>query len=155
MRRAVIDRRTTETQIALSIALDGKGRYAVRTGIRFLDHMLELVARHGAFDLRIEAEGDLDHLHDYLRQVTESKAMLYAACHRLGLTYVKSDSNFVLVCAGDRTEALVNGAFARGVYIRDRSTEPGCAGCIRIGTGIVEHTRRLVSVMEEVLCAVR
>jgi imidazoleglycerol-phosphate dehydratase len=60
MRRGVIDRRTTETQIALSITLDGKGRYQVSTGIRFLDHMLELVARHGVFDLRIDAKGDLD-----------------------------------------------------------------------------------------------
>jgi imidazoleglycerol-phosphate dehydratase len=60
MRRGVIDRRTTETQIRLSIQLDGKGTYQVRTGIRFLDHMLELVARHGAFDLRIDAKGDLD-----------------------------------------------------------------------------------------------
>jgi imidazoleglycerol-phosphate dehydratase len=60
VRRAVIDRRTTETEIALTISLDGKGTYQVRTGIRFLDHMLELVARHGAFDLRIEAKGDLD-----------------------------------------------------------------------------------------------
>ena len=60
MRRAVIDRQTTETQIALKIALDGKGRYQVRTGIRFLDHMLELFARHGAFDLTIDARGDLD-----------------------------------------------------------------------------------------------
>ena len=51
VRRAVIDRRTTETQIALTLDLDGKGRYDVRTGIRFLDHMLELFARHGAFDL--------------------------------------------------------------------------------------------------------
>jgi len=60
MRRAVIERRTTETQIALSISLDGHGTYHVRTGIRFLDHMLELLARHGAFDLRIDAKGDLD-----------------------------------------------------------------------------------------------
>ena len=60
MRRALIDRRTTETKIALSIVLDGKGRYQVHTGIRFLDHMLELVARHGAFDLRVDATGDLD-----------------------------------------------------------------------------------------------
>jgi len=60
MRRGLIDRRTTETQIALSIALDGRGRYQVRSGIRFLDHMLELVARHGAFDLRVDATGDLD-----------------------------------------------------------------------------------------------
>jgi len=60
MRRAVIDRQTTETQIALTLALDGKGRYRVSTGIRFLDHMLELVARHGAFDLDVRATGDLD-----------------------------------------------------------------------------------------------
>jgi len=60
VRRAVIDRRTKETQIALTIALDGKGRYEVHTGIRFLDHMLELFARHGAFDVRIDAAGDLD-----------------------------------------------------------------------------------------------
>jgi imidazoleglycerol-phosphate dehydratase len=60
VRRAVIDRRTTETQIALTLGLDGKGRYQVRTGIRFLDHMLELFARHGAFNLTIDARGDLD-----------------------------------------------------------------------------------------------
>ena len=60
MRRALIDRRTTETQISLSLGLDGKGRYDVGTGIRFLDHMLELFARHGAFDLRVRATGDLD-----------------------------------------------------------------------------------------------
>lgn len=60
MRRARIDRRTTETQIALRLDLDGRGRYEVRTGIRFFDHMLELFARHGGFDLTIAATGDLD-----------------------------------------------------------------------------------------------
>ncbi len=60
MRRAVIARRTTETRIDLTLVLEGRGRFDVRTGIRFLDHMLELVARHGAFDLRIDAVGDLD-----------------------------------------------------------------------------------------------
>jgi imidazoleglycerol-phosphate dehydratase len=60
VRRAVIDRRTTETKIALSLALDGRGRYDVKTGIRFLDHMLELFARHGGFDLTVNADGDLD-----------------------------------------------------------------------------------------------
>ena len=60
MRRAVIRRRTTETDIAMRLALDGRGRYRIHTGIRFLDHMLELVARHGGFDLQIEAAGDLD-----------------------------------------------------------------------------------------------
>ena len=60
MRRAVIDRRTTETQITLKLAIEGRGRYSVRTGLRFLDHMLELFARHGGFDLTIAASGDLD-----------------------------------------------------------------------------------------------
>jgi imidazoleglycerol-phosphate dehydratase len=60
LRRARIDRRTTETQIRLSIDLDGRGRYEVRTGLRFFDHMLELFARHGGFDLTIAATGDLD-----------------------------------------------------------------------------------------------
>jgi imidazoleglycerol-phosphate dehydratase len=60
VRRAVIHRRTTETQIRLALTLEGKGRYEVRTGIRFLDHMLELFARHGAFDVTIAATGDLD-----------------------------------------------------------------------------------------------
>lgn len=60
MRRGVVDRVTKETRIALRLTLEGKGRYAVSTGIRFLDHMLELVARHGAFDLTLEAKGDLD-----------------------------------------------------------------------------------------------
>ena len=60
MRRGVIERQTTETSITIRLALDGRGRYDVRTGIRFLDHMLELFTRHGGFDLRIRAEGDLD-----------------------------------------------------------------------------------------------
>ena len=60
MRKAVIDRRTAETQIKVTLALDGKGRYDNHTGIRFLDHMLDLVARHGGFDLKVMAAGDLD-----------------------------------------------------------------------------------------------
>lgn len=60
MRRAVIDRKTSETTIGLALVLEGRGRYEVATGIRFLDHMLELFARHGGFDLRVKALGDLD-----------------------------------------------------------------------------------------------
>jgi imidazoleglycerol-phosphate dehydratase len=60
MRRAVIDRQTRETRIRIRLAVEGKGRYDIATGIRFLDHMLELVTRHGAFDLDVRAAGDLD-----------------------------------------------------------------------------------------------
>ena len=59
-RKAVIDRRTAETQIKVTLSLEGKGRYENATGIRFLDHMLDLVARHGGFDLKVKATGDLD-----------------------------------------------------------------------------------------------
>jgi imidazoleglycerol-phosphate dehydratase len=60
VRRAVIDRQTTETHIRLALTIEGHGHYEVATGIRFLDHMLELFARHGAFDLSVAATGDLD-----------------------------------------------------------------------------------------------
>jgi imidazoleglycerol-phosphate dehydratase len=60
VRRGIVDRRTRETGIRIKLGLDGRGRYKVSTGIRFLDHMLELVARHGGFDLDVRADGDLD-----------------------------------------------------------------------------------------------
>ena len=60
MRRAVIDRKTAETSIRIRLNLDGKGQHDIRTGIRFFDHMLQLIARHGGFDLTIKANGDLD-----------------------------------------------------------------------------------------------
>jgi imidazoleglycerol-phosphate dehydratase len=60
MRTARLKRNTTETKIDLSLNIDGRGKYEVSTGIRFFDHMLELFARHGAFDLRLRCNGDLD-----------------------------------------------------------------------------------------------
>jgi histidinol-phosphate aminotransferase len=95
---------------------------------------------------------DRPFVEDYIRQVAESKELLYGACDRLGLTYWRSAGNFVLVCAGERVAALVKGAADRGIYLRDRSAEPGCAGCVRIGTGAVAHTRRCIDVLDEVLC---
>jgi histidinol-phosphate aminotransferase len=92
---------------------------------------------------------------DYVRQVAESKELLYAACDRLGLKYWTSSANFVLVSVGEGLASLVQGAADRGIYLRDRCTEPGCAGCVRIGTGVVEHTRQCIAVLEEVLCAGR
>jgi imidazoleglycerol-phosphate dehydratase len=59
-RTATIHRKTKETDIRLRLNLDGRGKARIATGIRFFDHMLDLVARHGAFDLEIDARGDLD-----------------------------------------------------------------------------------------------
>jgi imidazoleglycerol-phosphate dehydratase len=58
-RAAKADRKTTETQIALSVNVDGSGKATLATGIPFLDHMLDQVARHGMLDLDIQAKGDL------------------------------------------------------------------------------------------------
>ncbi len=60
MRRALIERNTRETSIRLKLRIEGRGRYEVSTGVRFFDHMLELFARHGAFDLALAVAGDLD-----------------------------------------------------------------------------------------------
>jgi imidazoleglycerol-phosphate dehydratase len=60
MRKAALDRTTKETNISIRLQIEGKGRYKVSTGIRFFDHMLELFAHHGAFDLQLTARGDLD-----------------------------------------------------------------------------------------------
>jgi imidazoleglycerol-phosphate dehydratase len=60
MREAALERNTKETQIAGSLRIEGTGAYQITTGIRFLDHMLELFSKHGAFDLQLTARGDLD-----------------------------------------------------------------------------------------------
>jgi len=60
MRKATIQRHTKETQIRAVLAIDGRGRYKISTGIRFFDHMLELFTHHGGFDLDLKATGDLD-----------------------------------------------------------------------------------------------
>jgi len=60
MRSARLERKTNETDIRLLLKIDGRGTYKVATGIRFFDHMLELFARHGGFDLELSCKGDLD-----------------------------------------------------------------------------------------------
>ena len=60
MRQATVNRITKETEIRASLNIDGRGKYSVSTGIRFFDHMLELFAHHGGFDLKLMARGDLD-----------------------------------------------------------------------------------------------
>ncbi len=59
MRKASIERKTTETEIAASVSLDGTGAYDVKTGVGFLDHMLEQLARHSLIDIKLRAKGDL------------------------------------------------------------------------------------------------
>jgi histidinol-phosphate aminotransferase len=90
----------------------------------------------------------------YVVQAAASRALLVDACGRLGLQTWPSAANFILVRVGNAA-AVVSGLAARGVRVRDRSTDPGCEQCIRITAGIVEDTRRAIAALEEVLCAAR
>jgi histidinol-phosphate aminotransferase len=81
-----------------------------------------------------------------------SKALFYDALTRLGLPFWPSETNFVLVNAGDRLAEIVAGLRARGVLVRDRSKEHGCAGCFRVTLGPEAHTRTAIAALEA-LCA--
>jgi len=100
------------------------------------------------------ALGDQAHLDAYRAQVRASKARVYAVCDRLGLAHWPSEANFVLIRVGDRATAVVEALRQRRIFVRDRSTEPGCAGCIRITAGILAHTEQALAALEDILCAV-
>jgi len=95
---------------------------------------------------------DVERLHWYVDQVRQSRPLVYALCQRLGLTCWESGANFVLVRIGSRSADVVARLAARGIFVRDRSKDPGCDGCIRITAGVVEHTERCLAALEEILC---
>ncbi len=104
-RTAIIDRETTETKISLKICLDGSGKYDVDTGIPFFDHMLELFARHGLFDLSVRAKGDIsiDYHHTVedvgivLGQAVKSAVGDKAGMNRYGFFILPMDETLVRV----------------------------------------------------------
>jgi histidinol-phosphate aminotransferase len=96
---------------------------------------------------------DAEHLRTYVEQVRASREMVYRFCERHDLEYWESGANFVLVRIGGRAAELVRALASRGIFVRDRSNEPGCAGCIRITAGVLDHTRRCLTATEEILCA--
>jgi histidinol-phosphate aminotransferase len=99
------------------------------------------------------ALNDRDYRDWYIGQAAESRELLTRACARLGLRTWPSAANFMLVQIGPRAPALTAALAARGIHVRDRSSEAGCEGCIRMTTGVVEDTRRLIGALEEELCA--
>jgi len=88
----------------------------------------------------------------YLAQVMASKARLYEALDRLRVPYWRSAANFVLAHFGSNATHVVEGLQAREVFVRDKSRDPACPGCVRITTGVLTHTERLITALEEVLC---
>ena len=112
-RKATVERNTLETQITVTVNLDGTGRSAFETGIPFLEHMLDQVARHGMLDLEIRAQGDL-HIDDHHTVedvgITVGQAMAEAVgdkkgVMRYGHAYVPLDEALSRVVIGQRGSA--------------------------------------------------
>ena len=101
------------------------------------------------------ALADKAHFEAYLAESRASKELLYATLDRLGIRYWRSAANFVLVQFGVDSGRVVEGLKARGVYVRDRSSGHGCAGCVRVTAGVLAHTERCVRAIEETLCGAR
>ncbi len=84
----------------------------------------------------------------YVNQVRESRQLIYDALDKAGVSYWKSDANFVLARFEGRGTDVQTSLAASGVHVRDRSGDPGCADCLRITAGVVEHTRKFVTALE-------
>lgn len=101
------------------------------------------------------ALADGDYLAWYVRQVAESRERFYAFCRKHGFQYWDSAANFVLARIGEQATALTAALRDKGIYIRDKSADRNCRGCIRVTTGTVEATEAVVTAMEEYLCGAR
>ena len=142
IRKADLNRETKETHISCSVNLDGAGKYEVSTGIRFLDHMVELFSKHSLIDLRLKAKGDLD-VDDH--HTVEDVAIVMGKCidkalgdksgiNRYGLAFAPMDEALAR-CAIDlsgRSYCVFNAEFSRA-KVNDLSTE------------MIEHFFRSVS----------
>ena len=95
---------------------------------------------------------DTEFLPRYAAEVAESRELLYAACRRLGLQYWESAANYVLVRVGE-TMPFIQALSARRILVRDRSKDPATPGCVRITTGVLEHTRAAIAALESVVAA--
>jgi imidazoleglycerol-phosphate dehydratase len=132
MRRASIRRHTKETQIRGTLTLEGQGKYDISTGIRFFDHMLELFTKHGGFDLKLIAKGDLDvDQHHTVEDVGIVLGQLFAKAlgdrrgiNRAGYFVLPMDETLAVVAVdlGGRP-ALVYKDLVKTVLVGDLQTE--------------------------------
>ena len=97
---------------------------------------------------------DRDYHSWYVEQARTSRQLLYDALNGLAVRHWKSEANFVLADFGESAPRVVASLAARGVFVRDRSSDPRCRGCVRITAGVVEDTLAGIAALEEVLCAV-
>jgi histidinol-phosphate aminotransferase len=108
-----------------------------------------------ASEALVAAFDDRAYVDSYVAEAARSRDLIARACRDLGIHAFPSAANFVLVRIGDRATEVSAALAERGIFVRDRSMEPGCNGCIRATAGRVEDTQRLVSALREILCAAR
>jgi histidinol-phosphate aminotransferase len=98
-----------------------------------------------------EALGDQDYVEHYVAEVQRSRSALEQELGTLGLHYWPSRANFVLVQVGPAHAEFIQSLRARGILVRDRNTDPGCEGCVRLTVGSSEHTRTLITALHDVV----
>jgi histidinol-phosphate aminotransferase len=101
------------------------------------------------------ALADQDFIADYSAQITEGRERLQQEFTRLGIRFWKSQANFVLTRMGDLRVEFVQAMRKRGILVRDRNSDPGCAGCVRITIGTREQMDRLLVALGETLEEIR
>jgi len=136
------------------------GLAALRAGclIAHPDTLAPLRAMAPPYSLNVAAAAalraairDRDWHDGYVRQSEASRQMIYDFCDARGLEYFESAANFVLVRLGDDAAPAVRALAGRGIFIRDRSAQPGCAGCVRITAGLSAHTERCLTALGDLL----
>jgi len=98
-----------------------------------------------------EALADQEFVADYVAQITQGRARLEKELSRLGIRFWQSQANFVLTKIGDKRVEFVQAMRRRGILVRDRNSDPGCAGCVRITIGTEEQMDRLLAALHETL----
>jgi histidinol-phosphate aminotransferase len=96
---------------------------------------------------------DRDYVAASVAAAAESRELVYAWCRQRGMMHWPSEGNFVLVRIGNPTGPVVRALADRGILVRDRTTAPGCGGCVRLTAGVVEHTRACLTALEDVLAS--
>jgi histidinol-phosphate aminotransferase len=99
------------------------------------------------------AMSDRPHLDAYVAQVEASRRLLYEFSDAHKIRYWPSEANFVLLRLGPDAGAITGALAARGIHIRDKSSAPGCDGCVRITAGVLAHTRACLAALEDVLAS--
>jgi len=135
-------------------------RIGVLTGNR--SQMAMLRSNSSPYNLNIaalaclpDALADQDYITAYVNDVKQGRAALESELRARHIRYWPSRANFVLLFLGESHAAFIASMRARGILVRDRSKDPGCAGCVRITLGSKEHNQRMMAAIAKVLTEIR